>query len=186
MAENRYIKGLFKDTAHIDQPKGSWRYAKNMVMNEKMGAISNEGGTSLNTYLGGTTNSTGAINDKVIGAIEVNNDRTILFVLDVVTAVNPRSEIGIWEDGNYTILFNPSPAGFPDRDLKFNENFPISGTFKVNAVGDLIIYFTDDLNPPRAFNVDRQRRESTSVSQLYGIVNFNHIDLINLFPYAGS
>ena len=186
MAENRYIKGLFKDTAHIDQPKGSWRYAKNMVMNEKMGAISNEGGTSLNTYLGSTVTSTGAINDKVIGAIEVNNDRTILFVLDVVTAVNPRSEIGIWEDGNYTILFNPSPAGFPDRDLKFNENFPISGTFKVNAVGDLIIYFTDDLNPPRAFNVDRQRRESTSISQLYGIVNFNHIDLINLFPYAGS
>ena len=33
MAEKRFIKGLFKDTAHIDQPDGTWRYAKNMIIN---------------------------------------------------------------------------------------------------------------------------------------------------------
>ena len=28
----RFIKGLFKDTAHIDQPEGTWRYAKNAIV----------------------------------------------------------------------------------------------------------------------------------------------------------
>ena len=46
MADKKYIKGLFKDTAHIDQPEGTWRYAKNMVLNEKIGSVSNEGGIS--------------------------------------------------------------------------------------------------------------------------------------------
>ena len=44
MAEKRFIKGLFKDTANSDQPEGSWRHATNMVVNETEGAISNEGG----------------------------------------------------------------------------------------------------------------------------------------------
>ena len=37
--DKRFIKGLFKDTAHIDQPEGSWRYARNMVTNDKKGSI---------------------------------------------------------------------------------------------------------------------------------------------------
>ena len=185
MAENRYIKGLFKDTAHIDQPAGTWRYAKNMVLNEKTGSISNEGGTELAGHLG-TAPQTGAQNDKVIGKIEVNNDRTILFIKDVMQPVTPRSEIGIWENDVYTILFNPSPGQFPEHDLNFQEDNPISGTFKVDSKGDLIVYWTDDLNPPRAFNVDRQLRESAATNELYGMATFNHINLLNLFPYAGS
>ena len=35
MAEKKFIKGLFKDTAHIDQPEGSWRYALNAFINDK-------------------------------------------------------------------------------------------------------------------------------------------------------
>ena len=51
MAEKRFIKGLFKDTGHIDQPEGSWRYAKNTIINDKKGSISNEGGTELAGFL---------------------------------------------------------------------------------------------------------------------------------------
>ena len=93
MAEKRFIKGLFKDTSHIDQIEGSWRYARNMVVNETDGAISNEGGTDLAGHLG-TSLIVGALKDSVVGKIEVNNDRVILFVVDSVTTVNPRSEIG--------------------------------------------------------------------------------------------
>jgi len=35
MADKKFIKGLFKDTAHIDQPEGSWRYALNIFMGDK-------------------------------------------------------------------------------------------------------------------------------------------------------
>ena len=45
--QKRFLKGLFKDTAHIDQPEGSWRYARNVILNEKKGSLSNEGGNQI-------------------------------------------------------------------------------------------------------------------------------------------
>jgi len=178
--DKRFIKGLFKDTAHIDQPEGTWRYAKNAVINNKKGSLSNEGGTELAGHLGEAL-VTGAQNDKVLGKIEVNDNKVILFVKNVVSNTG-RSEIGVWENNKYTILYNPNPP----LDLNFQESNPIQGTFKIDAKGDLVVYFTDDLNPPRAFNVDRQIRESgTNVGKLYGFTP-NNIELLNLFPHAGS
>ena len=40
----KYSKGLQLDTTPVDQPEGSWRYARNATMNKKAGGISNEGG----------------------------------------------------------------------------------------------------------------------------------------------
>jgi hypothetical protein len=179
--DKRFVKGLIKDTAHLDQPEGSWRYARNMILNETEGAISNEGGTELAGHLG-TNQYTGAQNDKLVGRIQVDKDRAILCVLDVKSST-PRSEIGMWEKGVYTILFNPTIT--PTTDLNFKETHPITGTFKIDSKGDLIIYLTDDLNSPKAFNVDRQLRDSTGVSNLYGIANLNSINILNLFPYSG-
>ena len=183
MAEKRFIKGLFKDTAHLDQPEATWRHARNMLLNSTDGAVSNEGGTELSGHLG-TNNATGAQKDKVIGAIEVDNDKVVLFIVDVVGPLTFRSEIGIWENGSYTPLYNPSLT--PTVDLNFRESNPIEGTFKIDSKGDLIVYWTDDLNPPRAFNVDRQLRDSTGISNLYGISSLTSINLLNLFPYSGK
>ena len=30
----KFIKGLFKDTGLVDQPEGSWRHSKNILMNK--------------------------------------------------------------------------------------------------------------------------------------------------------
>ena len=205
MALKRFLKGLFKDTGYIDQPEGTWRHARNMVINMTDGAISNEGGTEMSGHLGVAPN-TGAQNDKVIGAVEVNDDRTILFVTNIADSMSgtgkpPRSEIGLWENGVYYPVFNPTlgtaldPEEYITNDLNFRETNPIEGTFKVDSKGDLIIYWTDDLNPPRAFNIDRQIRESSTlntiqslnITLLYGIASsaIDHIDILNLFPYSG-
>ena len=196
----RFVKGLFKDTSHLDQPRNTWRYAKNMIMTNKEGSVSNEGGSSLSGHLGSNPDH-GAQFDKVIGAIEVSDDRVVLFVVDI----NPdniihRSEIGIWDDGVYTVLYNPNIALYPEaegynHDLNFQTSNPIEGTYKIDPKEDLIIYWTDDLNPPRAFNVSRQERwldtlGTPSVSWLYGInpansPNKKHIELLNLFPNSG-
>jgi hypothetical protein len=183
--DKRFIKGLFKDTAHIDQPEGTWRYAKNAIVNNKKGSISNEGGTELAGHLG-NNQFVGAQDDLVIGKIEVNNNRVILFVKEINIVGYKRSEIGIWEDNVYTILYNPNIAS-TGLDLKFSEEYPIEGTFKIDSKGDLVIYFTDDLNPPRAFNVDRQLRSlpGGSPAKLYGSIP-NDIELLNLFPHSGS
>tara|TARA_R110002072_G_scaffold5230_2_gene34488 strand:+ start:120 stop:536 length:417 start_codon:yes stop_codon:yes gene_type:complete len=138
MAEKRFVKGLFKDTGHIDQPEGSWRHARNMVINSTDGAVSNEAGNHMKGHLGQDP-VVGAQNDKVVGTIEVSEDRTIFFVTDVVNSI-PRSEIGIYEDNIYTVLFNPSIALNPQNDLNFKQSNPIEGTFKVDSKGDLVVY----------------------------------------------
>ena len=192
--EKRFVKGLFKDTSHMDQPKNTWRYAKNMLMTNKEGSISNEGGTELSGNLGDHPDH-GAQKDKVIGAIEVNDDRVILFIIGTdQTSIN-RSEIGIWDNGTYTRIFNPNINAYPKHTLNFQTSNPIEGTFKIDPKGDLIVYWTDDLNPPRAFNISRQERwlattGTPSTSWLYGInpgttPNKKHIELLNLFPNSG-
>ena len=81
MAEKKFLKGLFKDTGHIDQPESTWRYALNAIMQEKKGSISNEGGTELAGHLPADDNqgNSGEL-WKAIGAIEVDKDRVILFL----------------------------------------------------------------------------------------------------------
>ena len=86
---------------------------------------------------------------------------------------------------------------FDNNDLNFNIDNPIEGTHKVDPQGDLIVYWTDDLNTPRAFNVDRQQRWLAQTPSpipnhfewLYGInpgnSHSNHINLLDLFPNSG-
>tara|TARA_R100000951_G_scaffold12825_3_gene10256 strand:- start:2525 stop:8788 length:6264 start_codon:yes stop_codon:yes gene_type:complete len=219
MAEKRFIKGLFKDTAAIDQPAGSWRYANNMVLNQTDGAVSNEGGNELSGHLGDITldpiyTRVGDFKAKVVGKIEVDDDKVVLFIVDekeqnTNNSTTHASEIGIWENGVYRTLYKPlvpvnvtmlytTYAGVQTNTiLDFNTHYPIEGTFKINAKEDLIVYFTDDYNPPRAFNVSRQQRwidsvgltNPTSREWLYGIdplsSHDDHINLLNLFPHSG-
>ena len=170
MAEKKFLKGLFKDTAHIDQPEGTWRYAKNALLNQIKGAISNEGGNIEAGSLG--TEST------VIGIIEVDNDKAVIFSYN---NVDEYSEIGIWQNGGYSRLyFDTLLSVFPgptlgQKGLELSAAHPIEGTYNVNPKGELIIYWTDDFNPPRVFNVDRQQRESTggnAITQLYFTTKF--------------
>ena len=67
MAEKRFLKGLFKDTGNIDQPEGTWRHARNMVLNDTDGAVSNEGGTAHTGSIGNIISQ----DYKVIGTIVV-------------------------------------------------------------------------------------------------------------------
>ena len=181
MAKKRFLKGLFKDMSHIDQPEGTWRYAKNAIINEKKGVISNEGGTEL----AGDIVSSAGLTVKVIGIIEVANDKAIIFFLNN----QGHSSIGKWEDGVFQTIYAPEIIAHGDKvDLKFNINFPIEGTFNINPKGELLVYWTDDLNPPRVLNVTLQL-ESPPVL-LYNISpaispNKKHIELLDLFPNSG-
>ena len=40
----KYIKGMSKDTGHLDQPEGTWRYARNVQIHPITGVVSNEHG----------------------------------------------------------------------------------------------------------------------------------------------
>lgn len=245
----KYIKGLFKDTAPEDQPQGTWRYAKNMVMQPRDGAISTELGITpvqilmeyesaiRNSYKEtGLTNSDAAqfqLYQTVIGAIEITDDRVILFVvydIDLMNELNIGSEGGMYEvllnNGNpinkyeiaewdgkvYKVLYKPvlntlaGDEANTDVDLNFSKHHFIEGAYKKNPEGELFVYWTDDLNPPRVMNITRQKEwlvdgalktgpntgttVSSPESYLYGIDylttnNTKHKEMLNLFPSAG-
>tara|TARA_R110000796_G_scaffold59672_1_gene137686 strand:+ start:3078 stop:9158 length:6081 start_codon:yes stop_codon:yes gene_type:complete len=217
---SRYIKGLIRDTSPSDQPEGSWRYARNAVVNRVDGTVGNEEGNKAGPPVGRTGRDRSFYKGyKVIGTIEVTDDRIIVFSV----ASNPsekekaeygRSEIGILypsgeenQDLTYKTLLN-FPTGtveganctLIDTSLKFLPRHPISGTYKIDAKENLIVYWTDDFNPARSLNVTRQERAvaeylaSNTVGepyeQLYGrlpenSINKNFIDRLNMFPHAG-
>jgi len=172
----RYIKGLFKDTSHIDQPAGTVRFARNAIFNHTTGAVTNEEGNISMAVL--------PANSIVIGTVSLTDDRIVLFIL-----IGTRSEIGIYKDSIYTTLFNPVIAGVPvDTDMKFSVDYPIEGTYSEQSDEDIMVYWTDDLNPPRTINITRQLESSSGY--LYGIdpnlsPDSSYIDRLNLFPHSG-
>ena len=215
----RFIKGLHRDTHPADQPEGTWRYARNAIVNRVDGAISNERGTLAGPLVGLATGY------KVIGSIETTNDEVVLFSVNryswetsstdafgvtTYTTVQSehygRSEVGIVKSNGYylTVLnmeivalgegFLNSVGVEPDTDLKFNAVYPITGTYKISAEGDLFVYWTDNFNPPRSLNISRQARTGVTTSEeykyIYGVdwentINKNYVDRLNLFTHTG-
>ena len=186
----KYLKGLNKDAAPIDQPEGSYRYAKNVLSNETSGAISNEPGTKTK----GSLNSNSEI---VIGSIETTEDTVILYTVDESAAGGVgQSNIYLYNPNataNITALVlrtnNGAVINGNDVDLKFDKKYPIEGTYKIDPNGDLIAYWTDNFNPPRSLNITRQINSGIT-TRIYGInpatsPNRNYIDRINLFPHSG-
>ena len=196
MAEKRFIKGLFKDTGHIDQPEGTWRYALNAFINDKEGSISNEGGTWPEGELPKINIAGIGLVEHwlVIGRIRVDENRVVFFLKDQrkdTTTFTAHSAIVIWDaDGgpgyvnNVKMLYNDEfLMANNQKGLNFDLDYLIEGTFKIDSRENLIIYWTDDLNPPRAFNITRQEVALTAggtISEIYGIdytlSHFDHID----------
>tara|TARA_R110001592_G_scaffold298911_1_gene569726 strand:+ start:2481 stop:9389 length:6909 start_codon:yes stop_codon:yes gene_type:complete len=138
----KFIKGLSKDTSPEDQPQGTWRYAKNITMHPTDGALTSDPGCiSVESLLGRPTPRKGnelvnryEDNDIaqfieiklpypgmiVIGSIEIEDDRVILFLafdwnliekavetedpdvtIDFVNSPNPGDLPNIWNNGEY-------------------------------------------------------------------------------------
>lgn len=205
MAQLKFIKGLMKDTGYVDQPDGAWRHANNILMDKIQGAITNEGG---NIQYKGWENSY-----TIIGIISTTDDILILFAIQTEVSValeDRRSAIFLIDTKEHApstrTVYNPGIAGWrsnvPDIDvnMKFSPEHPILGTYKINGKGELIIYWTDDFNPPRCLNVTRQLKWQDDYNagitatgtheHLYGVNpmhtnNKTYIDRLNLFPHAG-
>jgi len=171
----RYIRGLHKDASEIDQPQGTLRFARNAMSSRTSNAVSNEGGITVVDIL--------PPDSIVIGKVTITDGTMILFLKRAL-----RSEIGMFKDNVYSTIYNPVVQTNDGWDMNFQETHPIEARFKLQGDGDLMVYWTDDLNPPRAMNITRQL-EST-VLDLYGknastSPDTKFIDRLNLFPHAG-
>jgi len=144
---NKLINGMNRDVNPIDQPAGSYRFALNAVNNREVAAISNEHGN-----IGKVTFDP---DYELIGSIVVNDavsdTKFIIFLVDESTAGIIDSEIGkVAFDDTYTTLINDSTS---IEKFNLSTRFPIEGEYKINATGEVSIYWTDDNNVPRYLNL---------------------------------
>ena len=92
------IKGIVTDVEPFEQPDGSYRYAKNVLINHKLGSITNEKGTSViqNSF------GTGTI---IIGQLHYNQHIIYLFVKDDTTSKIIKFDSSI---NSFTTVINSS------------------------------------------------------------------------------
>ena len=180
----KLTKGLRQDERPIDQPEGSWRDARNILVFKQFGSKSVEDGvediTPVAKTVGGITYNNFPVNKIVIGTIPTNVETVYFFA---GTGLYD-SEIGIVnKDGNYkTIIKDDISASI----LNFNINYPIKGTFEYKYNNELIIAFSDNYNYPRILNTDCIPFNVLST----GIVDPTNIDkarqLLQQFPNMGT
>lgn len=148
------LKGLFTDCHPRDQPEGTYRDARNTVINNKLGSHTNEKGT--------TSLFTVPATNIIIGSIAVK-DKTVLFSYSQVGS----DEIGIWDGNNYT-QFITSNA------LNFSNNSYVTGEFTQNKYGETVIIFVDGTNPIRTINLSKSYSiDSNNIGSLNLIPNID-------------
>lgn len=134
-------KGLNTDFSPQVQPEGSYRFALNAVNETELGDsmfLSNEESNVVSAAL--------PDNYTPIGKCFIGNGNTVLFL---VSNDEVSSEIGIFnEDGKYTSLVNTDV-------LNFKMSQQIDCTYRLRRGCERTLYFTDNFNPPRYYNIDK-------------------------------
>lgn len=133
----RPIKGLVTDFAPIDQPSESYRYALNAVLETDLGEqgkLSTERGDVLKASLKPLY--------KLVGYINISNDRIILFSRN-----RGISEIGILDNLGYSVIVNDELSV---NKLLFSD--AVYGIHRLRKGCEDTIYFVDGLSV-RYFNL---------------------------------
>lgn len=153
-------KGLYVDCSEVNQPPGSYRFAKNIVVDpNSFGIVENENGfTNLNELTPYT----------LIGVVPVTDNQVVVFSTD-----NTDSEIGI-----ITLSSSGTPTAmyaevYNNTDLAFNTDYPIQGEYRVDVNNDRVVTWTDNLNTLRLINID----DTSSIDSIEDLNAFQ--DVIN-------
>lgn len=190
-------KGMFKDTARVDQPEGTMRDALNANLNDVKASISNEWGTY---------EFPANANFRVYGRAVLDNDIAVLFGQEVVV-LNPGTteEQTIYVDQIRTLNTRTQQVLvlYQNQALNFQQTHPIVTTHRKNQAGEYIVYFTDGYkqeeeiytgfeyvstyNPVRVINVTRQtewRIAGGTAQELYNpTYSFEKMELV---PRVGT
>ena len=185
-------KGMFKDTARVDQPEGTMRDALNANLNIKKGSISNEWGT---------TEYPNNANFRVLGRAVLDDDRIVMFgqqVDTVDTVITYTDQIRILNTRNQEVIIL-----YQNNALNFQQTHPIVTTHRKNQADEYLVYFTDGYeeeeeiyigfdyvtgyNPPRVINVTKQlewRFNGGPLDTLYNPTNSFY--KLQLIPRVGN
>lgn len=140
----KLTKGLVSDVRPIDQPEGTYRNAKNILINAHLGAVSNELGTASRLNISGT----------ILGSCQYGDEQVYLFISDTIDKIVQLDTNSL---GNTTTIIE-------SNDLNFQIGYFIDSRIIKNYKGERILYFTDGYNSPRFINIDRS---PSSIGQIF-------------------
>jgi len=137
---NSFEKGLHRTNSPVEQPEGSYVDALNWIRNDS-GRLVNE---EMEEYLLNLPGYT------LLGNTPVND----LFICFFKTPLG--SEIGTFKKGNYLSVYKDS-----DYNLQLNFKNEIDCVARVNSKGEIIVYFVEEDNPIRRFNLNTPTEYTT-------------------------
>ena len=172
---NSFEKGLHRTNSPVEQPEGSYVDAYNWIRNDS-GRLVNE---ELEEVIKELTDAKGY---KFLGSCPVNNSFVCFFKQNANNG-NFYSEIGVFENGVYTRVFNDF---FTNPFYSLNFNNPIDSVARIVSTGDTVVYFVEEGNPPRRFNLTAFQNLGPSqyTSELYNTVEDWNLQLTFKMPYA--
>ena len=144
----KLLNGLNQDVAHVDQPGGTYRRARNMILDDLAGALATENAPEIAL----PNLSDGNLlfeNMEVCGQFKIPGDRVAFGIKarDIPsqyhTPTHLEQIIQLEPDGTYTVL------AYSNAALGFNSSTPFQGVGYVNSAGQLVLAYTDGVTRPR-------------------------------------
>jgi len=179
-ADKTQTMPLNKDAPLHAQPEGTYTYALNTVADA--GAMANEAGNR----------PCGKLPEGYlpIGHADMGEGGTVLFLAHP----DGTSEIGVLDrDCNYLAHVNDHGSQ-PRHMLGFRATHPVQATYRLRRGCQRTVYFTDDLNRPRYFDLDKhdafKNPDGTWNGELFSLQRTVHrfpiFDRLEVLEHGGS
>lgn len=167
------IGGINLNTSFEEQPKNTYRFAMNAVVEEdngELGSLSTERGNELVIELDLDTDPLDNAYNVVIGHQIIDDNNVVLFIANEQTG---KSTISIFDGTTNTILLK--------ENLGFSYSHKIDSVYRLRKGCERTIYFTDGLNEPRSINID-------FITNYYpnGTFDVNKLSLFQIGDYKAS
>ena len=168
MKENitHLYKGLDTDSLPLNQQKNTYRFCLNGVTESQEGdlnVLSNE-----EKYLPHVKLTSGYV---PIGSVYIGSGETVIFSVN-----SANSEIGVINANGYKAHVN--------AQLGFDSDYKIDATYRLRRGNEQVIYFTDNKNKPRIFNLTKPDEYKTN--GVFDVNKFNLFKTINSIPNIKS
>lgn len=142
------ILGLNTNFNPADLPEGFYNFAKNIVLTDTDGVVTNEDGFLYSAINSGVYGNYIAQGYSPVGTI-VTKIHTVVFLTNNINSV-----IGLYyeDQDNFVVLFDDTTKSFK---LNLNKDFPIKGEWFENFLAEIIIAWTDNNVKPKVLNLSK-------------------------------
>jgi hypothetical protein len=167
---NSFEKGLHRSNSPSEQPEGSYVDALNWIRNDS-GRLINEEVEELVQTLP---------NHILLGYTPVNDEFICFFQVN-----GTDSEIGTFSKGVYAKVFNdftPINGVLPSYKLNFKKE--IDCVARVINTGERVVYFVEEDNPIRRFNLDEYLKSLSTPTPAYNVLKDFNLLLDYTMPYC--